>query len=249
MKQKTKVVAILLAYNAERTLKQFFKSLPLNILDDVILVDDNSKDETFSLSKRLGIRTFRNKKNLGYGGNLKRALSIALKEGADVIIDIHPDGEYKTDAIIPALKIIRQRAKFVIGNRFYNENYIKEVSGIYMWKYYAIKSLNLLEKKILGLKVHDLHQGFRVYTKELLKKVPFEKNSNSYLFSFELISQCVFFKIPIYEVPVKTSYSGEKRGATLINSIIYTLGTFRVLVLFFIAKAGLMHSALYTSKE
>lgn len=237
MKQKQKIITIFIAYNAAKTLENFYKNFPKHYSKEIILVDDCSKDETFKIARRLGIKTYRNPINLGYGGNMKRALGLALERGADIIIDIHPDGEYKPSAIPDALEKIKLGAKFVLGNRFTNmTNPLR--SGMYVWKFIPIMLLNWIDKAVLGLQVDDLHQGFRVYTRDLLEKVNFEVNSNNYLFSFELIAQSAYNNINIAQVPVETTYSGKKRGASLKNSIKYALGTFKILFLFILAKLG-----------
>lgn len=244
MKKKSKIIVIFLAYNASKTLAKFYLKFPKKFVSDIILVDDASKDNTFNLAKKLGIKTYRNSINLGYGGNMKRALNLALKAGADIIIDIHPDGEYEPTAIPNALEEIKNGAEFILGNRF--TSLTKPLkSGMYIWKFIPIRILNLIDKAVLGVKIDDLHQGFRVYTRSLLKKVNFEENSNNYLFSFELIAQAVYNNIKIAQVPVQTRYSGKKRGASIKNSIKYTLGTFKILVLFILAKTGFFKVELF----
>ncbi len=235
--KKPKIVTIFIAFNAALTLEPFYNNFPKSYSDEIILVDDCSQDETFKIAKRLGIKSYRNSVNLGYGGNMKRALGKALKSGADIIIDIHPDGEYKPTAIPQAIKQIDKGAEFVLGNRFADVNKLMQ-SGIYFWKLIPIKLLNGLDRIILGVKIDDLHQGFRVYTKSLLNKINFENNSNNYLFSFEILAQAAFNKCKISQVPVETSYTGKKRGASLKNSIKYSLGTFKILFLFILARFG-----------
>lgn len=235
--KKPKVIAIFIAYNCVHTLKKFYDNFPRYLVDDIILVDDASKDRSFELAKSLGIKAYRNPINLGYGGNLKRTLAIAIKNGGDIFIDIHPDGEYKTNAIPLALERIKKDSKFVLGNRFAKiEQPLK--SGMYFWKFLPILLMNRIDNLIFGVKIGDFHQGFRVYTRELLEKVSFENNSNNYLFSFELIAQAAERNIRIDEVSVETNYTGKKRGASLKNSIRYSLGTFKVLFLFLLTKVG-----------
>lgn len=240
---RRKTIAIFIAYNAAKTLERFYKNFPKGEVDEIILVDDCSKDDTFNLSLKLGIKTFRNPVNLGYGGNLKRTLAIALKQGGRIFIDIHPDGEYQTSAIPQALKEIDKGAQFVLGNRF--TTFDKPLkSGMHLWKLIPIKALNWIDNFVLRANIKDFHQGFRVYTKEMLEKIAFEENSNNYLFSFELIAQAVFAKVKIAQVPVETSYTGKKRGASLKNSLQYSLGTFKVLFEYLLSKSG-FHTRIF----
>lgn len=237
MKKKPKIFAIFLAYNAAKTLANFYHNFPKHLVNDIILVDDNSKDKTFKLAKKLGITSYQNPINLGYGGNMKRALNLVLAAGADIIIDIHPDGEYSPSAISEALKKIQEGSQFVLGNRF--TSFLKPIkNGMYIWKLIPLRLLNSLDSLVFGIRLNDFHQGFRVYTRNMLKKINFEVNSNDYLFSFEIIAQSVFRKIKISQVPVETNYAGKKRGASLKNSIKYSLGTFKILFLFILAKLG-----------
>ena len=235
MKEKGKIIAIFIAYNAATTLEKFYRTFPRYLVDEVILVDDASKDDTYAISEKLGIPSYRNARNLGYGGNMKQALKIALDKGADIIVDIHPDGEYDPSAMPAAIAEIERGAQFVLGNRF---PYFKKPleNGMYVWKLIPIAVLNKLAALVLRVQISDFHQGFRVYTRELLEKVNFEKNSNNYLFSFEIIAQAAYHKIPITQVTIETNYSGKKRGASLKNSILYSLGTIKVMALFLLAK-------------
>ena len=235
--KKLKVIVIFIAYKAVKTLESFYTSFPKNLADEIILVDDASGDGTFELSQKLGITSFKNPVNLGYGGNMKRAIEIALSRGADVIVDIHPDGEYKPSAIPAALEKVRNGAGLVLGNRFTTLSKPLE-SGMYSWKIIPIVAMNTFDRFALGVPVHDLHQGFRVYTRKLLESVNYTANTNGYLFSFELIAEAKFKKIPIAEVPVETNYTGEKRGASLKNSLKYSFATFKVLALYYGAKLG-----------
>ena len=239
MTKKPKIIAVFIAYKAEKTLKKFWEEFPKQYFDECILVDDASGDKTFEIAKTLrGLKAYQNPVNLGYGGNLKRAVAIALNHGADIIVDIHPDGEYKPSAIPAALeKIQKEGYEFVMGNRFTRfEQALK--SGMYAWKVLPLLALSYIDRLVLGVKITDFHQGFRVYTRKLFEKVNFEQNSNNYLFSFELIAESAFNKIKITEVPVETSYQGKKRGANLKNSIKYSLSTFKILALFILARIG-----------
>lgn len=233
-----KLTAIFLAFNASKTLEKFYYDFPKKLFDQIILIDDASEDNTFALARKLGIKCYRNPINLGYGGNMKRALNLALKASTDIIVDIHPDGEYKTTAIIPALRKIQEGAEFVLGNRF--SSLTKPIkNGMHFWKFIPIIFLNLIDKIFMDVKIDDFHQGFRVYTKEMLSKINFNENSNDYLFSFELIAQAACQKIKISQVSVDTSYQGSKRGASFKNSLKYSLGTFRILLLFLLAQIGI----------
>jgi len=234
---KPKIIVFFLAYNAEKTLKNFYKNFPKNLADEIILVDDASKDNTYEFAKKLGIISYKNPVNLGYGGNMKKALSIALKRGAEILIDIHPDGEYSPSAIPDALKQVQKGSQLVLGNRF--SSLLKPIrNGMYVWKLIPLRLLNSIDSLIFGVRIKDFHQGFRVYTKSILSQINYQENSDDYLFSFEIIAQAIYKKAKITQIPVETSYQGKKRGASLKNSIKYSLGTFKILALFILARLG-----------
>lgn len=240
MTKKPKIIAVLIAYNVAPALKVFWQDLPKKYFDECILVDDGSKDKTYKIARSLkGLKVYQNPVNLGYGGNLKRALNLALEHGADIVVDIHPDGEYKPSAIPKALERVQnENYDLVLGNRF--TSFDKPLkNGMFAWKILPILTLNFIDRTLLRISAHDLHQGFRVYTKKLLNKINFNQNSNNYLFSFELIAQAKAAKLKIGEVPVETHYSGKKRGASLKSVIRYSLGTFKILFFYFAAKAGI----------
>ena len=242
-----KIIAIFLAYNAAQTLEKFYKSFPKYLVDEIILVDDASKDNTFEIAKTLDIKAYKNPLNLGYGGNMKRALNLALNHGAEIIIDLHPDGEYKPSAIPLALEKVKEGAKLVLGNR-YAEGGTPLKSGMYIWKYIFLIFLNLLPKILIKNEIKDYHQGFRVYTRDLLETINFQSNSDGFLFSFEVITQADYHNLRIMQVPVETSYTGKKRGSTFKNSVLYTLGVFKILLLYLAAKAGIRMKLFFRNK-
>ena len=236
--QKSKVVAIFLSYNAESTLEAFYKTFPHNLVEGIILFDDASTDRTVEIARKLGISVHTNKDNLGYGGNLKGAIRKTLDQGADIIVDIHPDGEYSCSSIPEAISRINGGAHLVLGNRFRTETGPLR-SGMFIWKYPVIVILNWLHGRIFGARNIDYHSGFRAYSRKLFEQVKYEKNSNGFLFSFELIAQCMHHKLSLNDVPVDTIYTGKKRGASFRHITRYTIGTFWTLVTFLLAKYGL----------
>ncbi len=229
-----KVIAVLPARNVAKTLNSFLSNLPIKLFDEIILFDDASTDSTLNIAKKQRIlKVYSSKRRLGYGGALKKCFAIALAHKADIIVEIHPDGEYKPDGITPALKKIKKGARLVLGDRFSASR-----KGMRYWKIPTTKTLSAIDNLILGTKIKDFHQGFRVYTKELLKKVQWQSNSNGYIFSFEIIAQAVYQNSSIASVPVSTRYTGKRRGLNFIQSIVYALKTFWVLSLFILSRLG-----------
>lgn len=237
-----RVVAVFIAYKAAGTLEEFWRGFPKELFDECILVDDVSGDGTFELAEKLGIQSYENEINLGYGGNLKRALGIALAHGADVIVDIHPDNEYSPSAIPAALDAVRGGADFVLGNRFASKRKLLQ-SGMRLYKFIVLWFLTTLDRFMFRVRIGDFHQGFRVYTRKLLETVRWQANANNFLFSFQIIAQAAYCKLAFAQVPVETRYEGEKRGATMRHSIRYTWGTCKVRFAYIAAKLGLWKSS------
>ncbi len=234
MRKNSKVVAILPAYNAQKTIGLVLNNLPKGVFSDIIVSDDCSVDKTMIYAARMrNITLIQTPRNLGYGGNVKYCLSTALEKGADIVVEIHPDGEYGMDGIIPALEQVKKGSYLVLGNRF-----LAQLNGMYWWKVFGTKLLSFLDNIALGTRVPDVHQGFRVYTRKLLESVPYRRGVNDYLFSFQIIAQAVRFGLRIASVPVSSRYTGTKRGARIGASIRYALGTFSVIIQFWMSKLG-----------
>lgn len=226
-----KTIVVLPAYNAAKTLP-FFLNTITNVFDEIILVDDYSSDGTYELAKKQkGISAYQTPRNLGYGGNLKYCLSLALEHQADVIVELHPDGEYETDGISPALKKVKEGADLVLGNRFSGR-----LIGMQRWKNIGTRTLTAFDNLILGTSIPDLHQGFRVYTRALLEALDYRAFRNDYLFSFQFILAALWSKAAIAWVPVSTYYHGSKRGASARASLLYSLGTFSILAAYLLAR-------------
>ena len=224
-KQKN-IIAILPAYNAASTVQSVLRDLPKGVFSHIIVSDDCSKDDTWTIIHELrGIHAIQTPKNAGYGGNLKYCIDAALALGADIIIEIHPDAEYEVDGIMPALAQIEKGSHFVLGNRFKGN-----LIGMFGWKYIGSRMLTWVDNIVLGTHLGDLHQGFRVYTRELLLSVPFRSYATDYLFSFQIIVDAIRLGFTVTEVPVSATYTGAKRGTFPKAAMVYTLKTFGVLV-------------------
>jgi len=239
LKLSLKVAAVLPAYENEATVAQVLKAIPREYFEHIILVDNNSKDRTFEIAcQDKSILAFRNERNLGYGGNLKRGFGVALDLGADIIIEIHADGEYGVESIGAAIHEIKKGAGLVLGNRF-APGLDPLKSGMFYWKYPSIRAMNWIANRAMGTSFGDLHQGFRVYSAKFLKSVDYKNNDNDYLFSFEIIAQAIFYQFLVQQVPQRCQYSGKRRGSSFVSNIGYSISVFGVLMQFFCARAGL----------
>ncbi len=230
MKKSKKIVAVLPAYNAAKTLQLTLNDIPKDWIDEIILVDDASVDNTAELSKKLGLRTIIHPKNLGYGGNQKTCYNEALKLGADIIIMIHPDHQYDP-TLVPAMlqPIIDGEADAVFGSRMLDKGGAIK-GGMPKWKYIANKFLTILENSILHLNLSEYHSGFRAYNKKILENVKFNENSNNFVFDTEIIVQLKIHKFKIKEVPIPTKYFKDASSVGFVAGSIYGLSIIKVLL-------------------
>jgi len=234
-KNKQKVVVVMPAYNAAKTLMEAYRKIPLRFVDEVILVDDCSHDDTYQVAKKLPIKVFRNDLNLGYGGNLKVCLSKALEVGADVIIEYHPDDQYDPGALPKFVEKAGEGYDFALGSRFiFPKQALKNKMPVI--KFIANRAMSFIDELVLGLELSEFHSGFRMYTKTLLESVPWRQNSDDYLFSFDIIVQAVFWNFKVAEVPISCRYHPAMHTANLRRSTIYALGTFETLWQYLAAK-------------
>ncbi len=224
---EAKVFVVMPARNAARTLEQTVSAIPTDVVSEIILVDDKSTDETLEVARRLPLRLIWHPHNVGYGGNQKTCYLEALQRGADVVVMLHPDGQYEP-ALIPRMvePILRGEADMVLGSRLAEPGAWK-TSGMPRYKFLANRGLTVLENAVLGTSFSELHTGYRAYSRELLLTVPFLRNSIDFVFDSEMVMQAVHFGFRIVEVPARTRYFADASSASAGQSIVYgakTLG-------------------------
>ena len=224
-----KVVVVMPAYNAAQTLKLTYDDLPHDLIDSVILVDDDSKDETVGIAETLDIKVFTHSRNMGYGANQKTCYSEALKEKPTVIAMVHPDYQYDPTLLPEIVRpIFEGEADVVLGSRMMGISAYKQ--GMPWWKYVGNKVLTSLENLCFGLHLTEYHTGYRAYSSEVLKKVNFCENSDDFIFDQEIISQIVKCRFRIAEVPVPVRYFPESSSISLFRSILYGVQIVTLLV-------------------
>lgn len=228
MPQTTKVVVVMPAYNAAKTLERTYNDLPRDVVDHVILVDDVSQDETVEIAQRLGLKVIVHIQNKGYGGNQKTCYLEALRDGADVVVMLHPDYQYDS-RLVPQLiaPILDNRADLVLGSRLLGSGAL--AGGMPRWKYISNRFLTITENLVLGQHLSECHTGFRAYSRRLLETIPFVLNSDNFVFDTEVIAQTVAFGFRIAEIPVPTRYFAEASSVNFRNSVIYGFGTLRTM--------------------
>jgi glycosyltransferase involved in cell wall biosynthesis len=242
--RKPRVVVVMPAYNAAKTLERTYADIPAGVVDRVILVDDVSRDETVEIAQRLGLRVVIHVQNRGYGGNQKTCYIEALKDGADVIVMLHPDYQYDSRRI-PALidPILRGEADLVLGSRLASGGAL--AGGMPRYKYISNRFLTIVENLAFGQHLSECHTGFRAYSRRLLTTIPFVLNSDKFVFDTEIIAQTVAFGFRIAEVSVPTRYFPEASSVNFRNSVIYGLATLGVVVRYLADRAGLARSAQF----
>lgn len=222
-----KITVVIPAYNSEKTLGDVYKKIPKDLVDEVIIVDDGSKDHTVAEIKRLGLKPIIHKKNLGYGANQKTLYTHALKTGAKYIIMLHPDGQYDPKDLPKFIDALRDgKGDLILGSRFLSSG-INQTPG---YKSISLKLIALLFNLVLGLSLSEVNTGYRGYTARLLKTIPFLKNGNGYIFDPQLIIQSVYFGFKIAEVPVSKKYNKEAISPNFSKSMQHGLENIQLLI-------------------
>jgi radical SAM superfamily enzyme YgiQ (UPF0313 family) len=224
----SKIIIVLVAYNAEKTLEMTLASIPKGIADEIIFIDDASRDNTLGVARRLNLNIFSHSENKGYGAAQKTGYKEALRRGADIVVLLHADYQYDPRKIPELVRpIIEKRADVVFGSRIMNGGALK--GGMPLWKYYANIFTTVLANAVFAMHLTEYHAGFRVYSSNVLRNIDFEKNSNNYVFDAEIIAQIISKNYKIAEIPIPTRYFKEASSIAFWPSVVYGLGFFRIL--------------------
>jgi len=245
MKRRAKkVIVIMPAYNAEKTLEKTVSDIPKDWVDEIVLTDDCSQDGTVELAKKLGLRVFVHDKNLGYGANQKTCYLEALKLGGDIMVMVHPDHQYDPK-VIPQLiqPILDEECDAVFGSRMLGGKPIE--GGMPKWKYLANIFLTALENAVFYMYLTEYHSGLRAYSRRYLETVNFQLNSNDFVFDSEIIAQGVIHKMRIKEIPIETRYFEEASQIGFWSSVVYGLSILKTLVKFKLHKKGIMRFKMF----
>lgn len=244
MLQGKKIIVVLPAYNAEKTLRQTYEEIPHEIVDEVILTDDASHDRTVEVAKELGIETFVHLENKGYGANQKTCYREALKREADIVIMLHPDYQY-TPKLITAMAAMIVSGEFdvVLASRILGKGALS--GGMPFYKYISNRLLTAFENLMLNQKLSEYHTGYRAFTRKVLLTLPLEENSNDFVFDNEILAQIVYFGFKIGEISCPTKYFPEASSINFKRSVIYGRDVIRTSIKFVIQKLGLKQYSLF----
>ncbi|MDP7275827.1 MAG: glycosyltransferase family 2 protein [Planctomycetaceae bacterium] len=234
-----RTVVVMPAYNAAATLERTVADLPVDAVDEVILVDDHSSDDTVEIAERLGLTVVAHDANRGYGANQKTCYRRALEAGADFVVMIHPDYQYDARLLTVAVEILRLGiCDCVLGSRIRTRREAL-AGGMPRWKYVANRVLTTIENVALGQNLGDFHSGFRAYRREVLETIPLDGNSDDFVFDSQFLAQAVHFGFKLGDIPVPVRYFDEASSINLFRSIRYGLGTLGVLTRFWLHRVGL----------
>jgi glycosyltransferase involved in cell wall biosynthesis len=243
-----KIIVVMPAYNAARTLSKTVAEIPRDIVDEILLVDDASADETVEVAGDLNLTVFRHEKNFGYGRNQKTCYREALIRGADIVVMVHPDYQYSPNLIVPMAGMIAYgEYDAVMGSRILGKGAIE--GGMPVYKYVANRFLTLAQNLLIDQKLSEYHTGFRAFRREVLENLPLETNSDDFVFDNEMIAQTVFFGYRVGEISCPTRYFAEASSINFSRSVKYGLGVLSTSLKFRLHRLGLMKTKLFQERE
>ena len=248
MIQGKKVVVVMPAYKANKTLKKTYDDLDLNFVDEIILVDDYSQDNTEQIARELGINTFVHRKNLGYGANQKSCYREALKLDADIVIMVHPDYQYNPKLVLAMASMISSGIyDAVLGSRILGNTALS--GGMPLYKYIANRGLTFFQNILMGAKVSEYHTGFRAFSRDILESLPLEANTDDFAFDNEMLAQIIAFNYKIGEISCPTKYFDEASSINLFRSIKYGIEVVIISCKFFLWKLGILEPKIFQDNE
>ena len=239
-----KLAVVMPAYNAGKTLRRTWEELPRDIIDEVILVDDASRDHTARIARELGIRTIVHRQNRGYGGNQKTCYETALGLGADVVVMIHPDYQYSPRLVTAmASMVVSGHYDVVLGSRILGGRAL--AGGMPPYKYAANRVLTLVQNLAFGIKLSEYHTGFRAFSRVVLETLPLRRNSDDFVFDNEMLAQAVAFGFRTGEISCPTRYFEDASSIDFARSVRYGFGVLRTTALFLLRRAGIARPRLF----
>lgn len=244
MLSNKRIAVVLPAYNAEKTLQQTYDEIPHDIVDDIILVDDHSKDATAKLARTLGIETISHDNNLGYGGNQKTCYTAALARGADIVVMLHPDYQY-TPRLVTAMAsmIASEQFDVVLASRILGRGAL--VGGMPLYKYISNRALTAFQNIMISQKLSEYHTGYRAWSRTVLEKLPLKNCSNDFVFDNQMLAQCAYFGFRIGEISCPTKYFPEASSISFRRSVVYGIGVVRTSFQYRLKRMGLGNATIF----
>jgi len=244
-----KTIVVMPAYNAARTLEPTVRDIPKNITDEIILVDDASKDNTIEVAKSLGLTVVQHDTNRGYGANQKTCYRLALEHGADIIVMIHPDYQYDSRLTPYLIGFIKEGyLDVMLGSRIRTRKEALE-GGMPLYKYIANRLLTFIQNILSGMNLSEWHTGFRAYSRKVLETIPWERNSDDFVFDTQVLAQCVAFGFRIGEIPVPVRYHETSSSINLQRSIKYGIQTLITILKLVLFRLHIVRFRLFKNKN
>jgi glycosyltransferase involved in cell wall biosynthesis len=241
-----KIAVVLPAYNAAKTLVKVVEAIPRNIVDDVILVDDSSSDDTVTIAKQLGLACFVHSRNRGYGANQKTCFRHALSRGNDIIVLLHPDYQYSPELITPLAHMVASEIYDVaLGSRMLGKGAL--IGGMPRHKFVVNKLLTLFQNAMLNQHLSEYHTGYRAFSSRFLSQVPYENNSNAFIFDNEILLQAFYLESRIGEISCPTRYDTNSSSISLLPGLIYAFQVISRTIAYRLTRLGLLKDRLYMS--
>jgi|TARA_B100000795_G_C22691890_1_gene395952 hypothetical protein len=239
-----KIYAVVICYNSEPAIEDLYNKIDKELFDKIYFFDDNSTDNSYAVAKKFDWIVFKNEKNLGHGGNLKKAIETAFLDGADYALEIHADNQYNPNSIINAKLLLENDFDLIIGSRFVNKNpFLKD--GMPLLRFLSNKIMSSLTSKLLSINLSEFHTGYKIFSKNFYQKIPFKNCSNNYLFSFQVILQAKYFNLKYSEISISSSYSGFRTSCGYFEGLIYLANNFTEILFYFLAKMNIFKSKIY----
>lgn len=240
-----KIIVVMPAYNAEKTVEITYREIPLGLIDHVVLVDDASRDRTSALSRSLGIDTIVHDSNTGYGGNQKTCYQHALQYGADVVVMLHPDYQYTPKLLVALASMVAfGEYDIALGSRTLCGGALR--GGMPVYKYISNRLLTLIQNFLMGTAFSEFHTGYRAFSRKVLEALPLEENDDDFVFDNQVIAQAVYFDFSIGEISCPTRYFEEASSISFWPSVIYGFGVLKTAWRFFLQKRGLAHFPIFS---
>jgi len=241
-----RVIVVMPAYNAEKTLEQTWAEVPREYVDSVIVVDDGSRDETVKLSRQLGLHTLVHDRNRGYGGNQKTCYREALRMNADIVVMVHPDYQYSPRLIVSLASMVASgHYDVALGSRILGGGTLD--GGMPRYKYVANRFLTLVQNVCLGAKLSEYHTGFRAFSADLLRALPLDENSDDFVFDNEMLAQTLYFGYRVGEISCPTRYLGDGSSISFLRSLTYGFGVLGVTLKFIAKRWGLARPSVFSA--
>lgn len=242
-----RICVVLPAYNAEKTLNQTVSEIPTEYIDDIILVDDASRDRTAEAARELGLHTVIHPRNLGYGGNQKTCYAEALARGAEVVVMLHPDYQYTPKLLVAMASLVAVgQYDIVLGSRILSEGALR--GGMPFYKYVSNRFLTLVQNLLMGKKLSEYHTGYRAFSRKVLETLPLHHNSDDFIFDNQMLAQAVWFGFSIGEISCPTKYFPEASSINFRRSLVYGLGVLKTSVQYRLNRLGLLKSSIFQAE-